>query len=234
MWFGKKYVASGQCIEGYEVLDVIGEGRYGICYLVVHNGKRYVYKDFKKREWKKSGKKAFLEAEILQMLRKPFFPKLFHVVHTKEKYGLLLEYIEGSTIEEWLFRDEYIFLKEERKKIFLQLLECVRSLHQMEIVHRDIRPSNVIYHQEKIYLIDFGLARKQNETKYVPQVDFSYLGHFLLYLYYSDFPKKQLKKKPWYDELPLSEKEKLFCKRLLGFEPKFTNIADVEQFYCEL
>ena len=168
------------------------------------------------------------------MLRKPFFPKLFHVVHTKEKYGLLLEYIEGSTIEEWLFRDEYIFLKEERKKIFLQLLECVRSLHQMEIVHRDIRPSNVIYHQEKIYLIDFGLARKQNETKYVPQVDFSYLGHFLLYLYYSDFPKKQLKKKPWYDELPLSEKEKLFCKRLLGFEPKFTNIADVEQFYCEL
>ena len=63
-------------------------------------------------------KRLFLEAEILQMLRKPFFPKLFHVVHTKEKYGLLLEYIEGSTIEEWLFRDEYIFLKEERKKNF--------------------------------------------------------------------------------------------------------------------
>ena len=230
-WLFTKYIPIGQKVHQYEVLDCVGEGRFGICYIVRYNGQKYIYKDFKNRERKKSKEKLHFEAEILQKLNSSYFPSLFHVVHEKKKYGLLMEYMEGCTIEAWLFGHKHIFTKDERNKIFLQLLECVSILHHQGIVHRDIRPSNVLYHEGKIALIDFGLARWMNTERYVPQVDFSYLGHFLLYLYYSALPVAQLKKKPWYEELPLLEKEKNFFKRLLGLAPEFLCIEEIQEVY---
>lgn len=229
-----KYIPIGQMLHQYQVLDYMGEGRYGICYIVSFQGKKYVYKNLKSRERKKSGKKIYFEAEILQQLDRFNFPAVLAVHEEKNHYGILMEYIEGETVEEWLFQNSHGFTKSERNDIFLQLLDSIEYLHMKGIVHRDIRPSNVIYSEGKVYLIDFGLARWVNSEKYIPQMDFAYLGHFLLYLYYSTLPAKQLKRKPWYEELPITDMERAFLKKLLGMEESFADVHEIRQMFAQL
>ena len=233
MWFFRKhkYIPIGQTIHGYEVLDCVGEGRYGICYIVSFQGKKCIYKQLKNRERKKSGQRIYFEAEILRQLDRPSFPAVLAVHEEMDNYSILMEYIEGKTVEEWLFQDNHSFSIHERNQIFLQLLDMIEYLHTKGIVHRDIRPSNVIYRNETVYLLDFGLARWINGEKYIPQIDFSYLGHFLLYLYYSDFPSRRLKHKPWYEELPLREEEKNFCQKLFGMKEAFQDVQEIRRMF---
>ena len=80
-----------------------------------------------------------------------------------------------------------------------------------------------------VYLIDLGLARWADNNQYPYNLDFSYLGDFLLYLLYSSFEtKEKYKKLPWYKELTLTSEQKLFLKKLLGLELAYENIDDIE------
>jgi serine/threonine protein kinase len=109
----------------------------------------------------------------------------------------------------------------------MQLISILKYLHQSGIVHRDIRIPNTLYNDRTVYLVDFGLARPADQLKYRPDVDFAYLGDFLLHLYYTSYTTKG-KKKPWYEELSLEEKEMMLLKRLLGIEKRYRDIHEVE------
>ena len=113
-------------------------------------------------------------------------------------------------------------------------VDIIKYLHERNIVHRDIRIPNVIIDEEKVYLIDFGLARLINNGRHTPDADFTRLDHFLLHLYYSSFKKTNRKSKPWYNELQLSIAELKFLKRLLGLDDVYTSIYDVERDFLEL
>jgi len=57
----------------------------------------------------------------------------------------------------------------------------------------------------------------------------------LLYLLYSSFETKEKHKKlPWYKELILTSKQKLFLKKLLGLEIAYGNIEDVEKDFTDV
>lgn len=45
------------------------------------------------------------------------------------------------------------------KKILYQLLCCLKFLHKSNIVHRDVKPSNILFYDEGVVLCDFGLSR---------------------------------------------------------------------------
>ena len=74
---------------------------------------------------------------------------------------LIEEYIEGKTL------DQQSFSKEQVKDIMHQLCECLDSLHKLNppIIHRDIKPENIIYHNNKVTLLDFGIARFLDSKK---------------------------------------------------------------------
>ncbi|MBU3217031.1 hypothetical protein LL033_02385 [Clostridium estertheticum] len=87
----------------------------------------------------------------------------------------------------------------------------------------------------EVYLIDFGLARWADNNKYPYDLDFSYLGEFLLFLLYSSFETKEKHKKlPWYKELNLTNKQKLFLKKLLGLEKVYENIEDIKMDFTNV
>ncbi|AQR90005.1 hypothetical protein [Clostridium saccharobutylicum] len=65
-------------------------------------------------------------------------------------------------------------------------------------------------------------------------MEFLYLGHLLLHLYYSSFEKTNKKSKPWYDELDLTMSELKFLKKLLGLNDEYNSIYDLERDFIEL
>lgn len=232
--FRRKIYPQGCLIGEYKVIKLIGEGRFGVCYLVDLDGKQYVLKEIKPKAIKKSGNKIIFEQEILSSIDHPSIPKIIDTIKNDNIYAYILEYKSGKTIEDILFGDNHIFTSSEIYKVGIKVIGIMKYLHERSIVHRDIRVPNVIIEEEEVYLIDFGLARLINNERYTPSVDFAYLGHLLLHLYYSSFKKTNKKSEPWYNELELSLGEMNFLKRLLGLDDIYQSIYDVEKDFLKL
>ncbi|MBU9894569.1 serine/threonine protein kinase [Holdemanella biformis] len=99
--------------------------------------------------------------QTLQKIKNPYLPKIFVVQENDNQLTLLEEYIEGNTL------DQQILSKEDVRNIMHQLCECLNTLHKLNppIIHRDIKPENIIYHNNKVTLLDFGIARFLDSRK---------------------------------------------------------------------
>ncbi|MGB4659199.1 MAG: protein kinase family protein [Mobilitalea sp.] len=228
LFIAKQYY--GQKIGDYTIREYVGEGRYAMCFHAVSNsGNKVIIKKFRRGIFKMNSEKNVYESVILSILKDTRIPKLMGVINQKSFYGLVLEFMPGYTVKDLLFKYKHRFSDEEFYNIGIRLISIIKYLHKNGIVHRDIRISNVLIDGENVYLIDFGLARFAQDIEYKYNLDYSYLGDFLLYLLYSSFPyNKKLKKIPWHKELQLTEKQKLFLKKLLGLETAYENIKDIE------
>jgi len=218
----------------YKIIKLIGEGRFGICYLVHIHDKEYVFKEIKPKIIKKYKNKVIFEQQILSDVHHPLIPKIIDIINRDNMYGYILEYKEGSTLEQMIFGDNHKFTSYQIYTIGIKLIEIIKYLHKKNIVHRDIRLPNVIINEKNVYLIDFGLARPIDNKEYVCYEDFSYLGHLLIYLYYSSFKRTSRKSRPWYNELQLSLEELNFLKKLLRLGGAYKNIFDIEKDFLKL
>lgn len=255
-FYKDRIFSPGAQIGEYTVLDIIGEGRYGICYLVQDGENKYILKQLKRGMLKKSIAKTGYEEEILMSLSHSRIPRFIKKIRFKDFYGYVLEFKAGKTLEEVIYNEGYIFTPEEIYRIGLQVIEILTYLHGNNIVHRDIRVPNTLYDDGQIYLLDFGLARWVDQKRYKVDVDFSYFGDFLLHLHYTSFELtsdkivevktgagccglKTLgrfwskirgnKAKVWYEELELKQEVVLFLKRLMGLEERYKSINEVER-----
>ena len=74
---------------------------------------------------------------------------------------LAMELVEGAPITAWC--DERRLTVEERLRLFERAVEAVQYAHQNGVVHRDVKPANVLVKDEHgapaVKLIDFGIAR---------------------------------------------------------------------------
>lgn len=228
----KQYWQSEQ-IADYTIEKTIGEGRFGICYLVSDGQKSYILKQLKRGMLKKAGVKSRFEEEILRSLQHESVPRFIKKIEREDFYGYVLEFKEGRTFEDIIYFDMHVFEREEIYRVGRQLVEILKYLHSKSIVHRDIRVPNTLYDGRKVNLVDFGLARWINNDKYRADMDFAFLGDFLLHLYYSSFELKNFRKRPWYDELQLHPKELILLKRLMGVDQRYTSIFEVEHDFYE-
>lgn len=229
-----KIFRTSEHIDEYTIEKIIGEGRFGICYQVLHDKKRYIFKQLKSGMLKKTRSKARFEEEILLSLLHESIPRLIKKINGDHFCGYVLEFKKGRTFEDIIYLDRHVFDREEIFTIGSQLVEILKYLHSNGVVHRDIRVPNTLYDGKKVNLVDFGLARWINSKKYRADMDFAFLGDFLLHLYYSSFEFKGEKKRPWHEELNLPEEELLFLKRLMGIAPRYQSIFEVEHDFNEL
>lgn len=226
-----KYYEENDKIDIYTIQELLGEGRYGIVYLAVDEDKnKYVVKQLKKEMIKKSANKLFYEELSLKKLQHPYFPKFISSFKDKDREGYILEYIEGVVFEDILRKERYQFSRKEIYEVCDQLLDLVEILHQKNIVHRDIRLPNIIRKDNNVLsLIDFGLARIMDNEFYTKELDYWYIGDFLIHLYYTTYQKASRIDKPWFKELDLNQEEKVFLKRLMGIEESYENIHEIRQ-----
>lgn len=215
----------------YTIIKSVGEGRYGMCFLAHSiDGTPVIIKRFKPGIFKRNKEKNPYEAVILSQLKDNSIPELLGVINSKSFFGFVLEYKPGCTIKDLLFKYKHKFTREEILNIGLELIKIIKYIHKKGVIHRDIRIPNVLINKSDVYLIDFGLARYEDNNLYSYDLDFSYLGDLLLYLLYSSFEAKEKHRKlPWYIELTLKPDQEFFLKRLLGLEMSYKTIDDIER-----
>jgi TP53 regulating kinase and related kinases len=88
------------------------------------------------------------EAKIIEKLKNTIsVPKIFKV----DKENITMEHIDGDKLSETLEKLDY-------KKISEEIGKTITKLHDKDIIHGDLTTSNMIYKDDKVYLIDFGLG----------------------------------------------------------------------------
>lgn len=180
----------------------------------------------------KTRHKLYYEPEILKSLDNDSFPKFISSYNYNDTEGYILEYISGKDFYEILSEDDYIFSKNEIYNIAEEILNIIDILQENNIVHRDIRVPNIILNENnKLVLIDFGLARYIDDERYLKEIDYWYLADFLLHLYYTSYEESDDdEERPWYEELDLSKDEITFLKRLMSLEEKYKSTEEIRVY----
>lgn len=223
-----------QYFEKLRILKTLGEGKFGTCYLVTDEKDLFAFKLLKKNKYKKNNQKAKNEENILKTLSHESIPRFIRKIDDESLIGFVLEYKQGITLETMIFSQGYVFARKEIYNIGKQLIDILKYLHGEGVVHRDIRLPNVLFNDNRIYLVDFGLSRWMESKNFKPERDFSCFGNLLLHLYYTSFTDKPKKSRPWYEELRLNSKELVFLKKLMGNEKRYKNIHEVETDFQEM
>lgn len=142
----------------------LGSGGIGTVYLVEKNGMRFAMKVLQGKVNKslkaKTLQRFMREGELISRLNHPGIVKVV-------EYGLspkdatpylLMEYIPGRSLEDIIEKEPLeISLK---RNIILQIAEALQAVHEQGILHRDIKPGNIIITRDnQVKITDFGTAR---------------------------------------------------------------------------
>ncbi len=155
--------------ERYEILSVLGEGGFGKVYSAFDRIlKKEVALKFLSRDVIDSEKKFIRvkrEINISQKITDPGIVKIFSLEEWKGSFFLVMERVFGRTLKDIL--EEKKKLKWENfKDIFLKIIEAIEVLHSNGIVHRDMKPSNIMIGANgDIKLLDFGLSKEVNDLE---------------------------------------------------------------------
>ncbi|HEX8458371.1 MAG TPA: protein kinase [Pyrinomonadaceae bacterium] len=153
---------AGARIDGYEIKKLLGEGGMGEVYLAsdVELGREVAVKLVKRGLGTTEVLRRFRhEEQILAALNHPHVARLFGGGRTTE--GLpyfVMEYIEGQPIDK--FCDAQRLSTNERLQLFRQVCAAVSYAHRHLVVHRDIKPGNILVTPAgEPKLLDFGIAK---------------------------------------------------------------------------
>ncbi|WP_417158753.1 SUMF1/EgtB/PvdO family nonheme iron enzyme [Spirulina subsalsa] len=152
----------------YWAKEVIGKGGFGRTFLAVDEDKPSkpfcVIKQFLPEDPKSLTKGMELfeqEAQQLEILGKhPQIPELFaYFIENNQSY-LIQEFINGITLTKEL-ADDGVFSEQQIRALLADLLNILEFVHGKNVIHRDIKPDNIIRRQadQKLVLVDFGAAK---------------------------------------------------------------------------
>jgi len=154
---------TGKIIGGCTIKKIIGEGGGGKVFLASHPvfGKEIVLKILAKMELNDDQAKSRFEREIkisTELDHKNII-KVFQASADEEYFYIIMEYINGSDVEEAI-NTSGVFKLKKAIEITLQILSALEYAHSQNIIHRDIKPSNILLDKKgTAKLCDFGLAK---------------------------------------------------------------------------
>uniref|UniRef100_A0A7S4V9V4 Cyclin-dependent kinase 2 homolog n=1 Tax=Alexandrium monilatum TaxID=311494 RepID=A0A7S4V9V4_9DINO len=148
-------------MEQYEKLEKVGEGTYGVVYKAQDSsGEIYALKTIRlEAEDEGIPSTAIREISLLKELQHPNIVRLCDVIHTERKLTLVFEYLDQD-LKKLLDTCDGGLDAATTKSFLYQLLRGVAYCHQHRVLHRDLKPQNLLINREgALKLADFGLAR---------------------------------------------------------------------------
>ncbi|MBO4775173.1 MAG: serine/threonine protein kinase [Lachnospiraceae bacterium] len=106
------------------------------------------------------------EMNILKELNHPALPRIVDIVQTKDSYCVIMDYIEGINLEEYVQKNGSMTEKDAVKTAFA-LLDALKYLHSKKrIIYSDLKPSNIMLSEDgEIKLVDFGISANESPGK---------------------------------------------------------------------
>ncbi|MEP7145059.1 MAG: serine/threonine-protein kinase [Ferruginibacter sp.] len=106
------------------------------------------------------------EAYIQSSITHPNIARLYEFTNCGEKHCIVMEYVEGETLDTLLHRKRKLS-NEETEDILRQIVSALVYLHKKDIQHRDIKPQNFkIQPDGTVKMLDFGIAKHKYSPKF--------------------------------------------------------------------
>jgi len=178
-FMGEEQLPAGEKVGVYEIVRPIGRGGMGVVYLAERP-----FGHFKKPVALKVVKRGMDTEEIVQRFRfeRQILAGLEHAHIARLLDGgvtddglpyFVMEYVEGKPIDQYC--DDKQLTIRQRLKLFKAVCEAVAYAHRNLVVHRDLKPGNVMVSADgEVKLLDFGIAKlvdPNSSTSTVPITD---------------------------------------------------------------
>lgn len=146
----------------YTILEKLGEGGMGLVYLAEDTKlkRRVALKFLPKRisDDPAERKRFKLEASAAAGLSHPNVAQVYAIEEVDEEIFIVMEYVKGNVLEDLIAADA--LSSEEKNSIALQIAKGLKTAHDHNIIHRDIKSGNIMVAETGLVKItDFGLAR---------------------------------------------------------------------------
>ena len=149
--------------DRYEILEKIGTGGMSDVYKAkCHKLNRYVAVKVLKQEFSENANfvsKFRSEAQAAAGLMHPNIVNVYDVGEDEGIYYIVMELVEGITLKRYIEKKARLSYK-EAVSIAIQVSMGIEAAHSNHIIHRDIKPQNIMISREgKVKVTDFGIAK---------------------------------------------------------------------------
>lgn len=149
--------------DRYEILEKIGTGGMSDVYKAKdHKLKRFVAVKVLKQEFSENENfvsKFRIEAQAAAGLMHPNIVNVYDVGEENGIYYIVMELVDGITLKKYIEKKARLSYK-EAVSIAIQVSLGIEAAHNNHIIHRDIKPQNIIISKEgKVKVTDFGIAK---------------------------------------------------------------------------
>lgn len=162
----------------YVAIKKIGRGGFGTTYLAVDMAQKNRYCVVKQLELATANPESHRtaldlfarEAKTLEKLDHPQIPKLLDYFEENDQFYLIQDFVLGKDLEKEIKKGS-IYQESSAKQFLRHLLPVLQYIHSQKVIHRDIKPGNILREKEtnKLFLIDFGAVKEQANTQLMSQ-----------------------------------------------------------------
>ncbi len=149
-------------VPGYRVLEEVGRGGMGVVYKAVHEGlKRTVALKMLPPESPTDAVEVarfYAEAEVVAAIQHPNVVQVFEFSQADGRPYMAMEFLPGGSLASRLTAPTTV---EDAAALVELLARAVQAAHEQGVVHRDLKPGNVLFDAEgQPHVTDFGLAKR--------------------------------------------------------------------------
>ncbi|MCQ2817073.1 MAG: serine/threonine-protein kinase [archaeon] len=149
--------------DKYQLIKQIEHGDYGkiiICKLKNNfNSPQFVVKTVDKGKSENYLWEVYIN-KFLSKLNLEGIAKIYDVFETKDKVYIVSEYVKNGSLNEYLALTEELLSAENIKAILKKIINSIKNLNKFGIIHRDIKPDNLLIDDNfDIKIIDFGFSK---------------------------------------------------------------------------
>jgi serine/threonine protein kinase len=148
------------------MLDDLGEGIFGVVKLGLYKKtkERVAIKIIKKESTKQNDMELVrTEIDIMKLCHHPNIVRLLDHFENAEYIFIVMEYIAGGDLSEYMKKNKYNFSEERVAQIIYQITQGLKYLHHFGIIHRDLKPDNIMLTESNekgiVKIMDFGLSK---------------------------------------------------------------------------
>lgn len=159
----------------YRILDVLGQGAMGVVYKAsddrinrtVAIKTLQIRADMTEAQIKEFRERFFHEAQFAGRLSHPNVVTIYDVQEEGDLSYIAMEYVDGTTLEKMLNAKTNLPL-DKTIDILMQVCDGLTYAHRFGVIHRDIKPGNIIVsHDGTAKIMDFGIAKVTTSTRTV-------------------------------------------------------------------